>query len=59
VCKISAEWHELARTAATIPIICEIRFLAAADGTVKRIDITRDTWGWWEISRCAELLNRD
>jgi hypothetical protein len=43
----------------TIPIICEIRFLAAADGTVKRIDITRDTWGWWEISRCAELLNRD
>jgi hypothetical protein len=44
---------------ATIPIICEICFLAAADGTVKRIDITRDTWGWWEISRCAELLNRD
>jgi hypothetical protein len=43
----------------TTPIICEIRFLAAADGTVKRIDITRDTWGWWEISRCAELLNRD
>ena len=43
----------------TIPIICEIRFLAAADGTVKRIDITRDTWGWWQISRCAELLDRD
>jgi hypothetical protein len=33
--------------------------LAAADGTVKRIDITRDTWGWWQISRCAELVNKD
>jgi len=43
----------------TIPILCEIRFLTAADGTVKRIEITRDTWGCWEISRCAELLNRD
>ena len=43
----------------TIPIICEMRFLTASDGTVKRIEITRDTWGMWEISRCAELLDRD
>src|SRR4030095_10043986 len=37
--------------ATTIPIICEVRFLPAADGTVKRIEITRDTWGWWDVSR--------
>jgi hypothetical protein len=35
------------------------RFLAASDGTVKRIDITRDTLGWWQVSRCAELLDGD
>ena len=43
----------------TIPMLCEIRFLTAFDGTIKRIDITRDTIGWWDTSRCAEVLNSD
>ena len=41
----------------TVPIFCEVRFLVDPNGIVKRVDITRDTLGWWQLSRCAEILH--
>lgn len=35
---------------------CTIQIIAAQDGRIVRISVTRDTWGLWETSRCNEIF---
>jgi len=42
----------------TLEAYCEVRFLTAPDGTIKRVEM-RDSLGLWQDSRCAEVLHKE
>ena len=40
----------------TLDVYCEVQIHTEADGTILDIKATKDTWGKWTTSRCAEIF---
>ena len=40
----------------SMDVFCEVQIHTQADGTILDLKATKDTWGKWTTSRCAEIF---
>lgn len=50
------EWSAPTAWVGGFKMDCEVRFITASNGTIKRLSIFNDTTGAWDTSRCAEVF---